>query len=173
MTTIDLPTAALVVLIGASGSGKSSFAARWFRPTEILSSDAFRAIVADDPADQRATADAFELLHIAARARLRRGRLTVVDATNVTTEARESLLALAAAAGRPAVAIVFDLPAQLCHAWNGSRPERTVGRRVVDRQLASLRRSLRDGSLQAEGWSASYTLRDPVALDGVVVSLRR
>ena len=70
-----------IVLIGASGSGKSTFAAKHFRPTEILSSDFFRGLVADDPNDQGATKDAFDALHFIARKRLAAGRLAVIDAT--------------------------------------------------------------------------------------------
>ena len=37
---LTIPDYCLVVLIGASGSGKSTFAARHFLPTEVVSSDA-------------------------------------------------------------------------------------------------------------------------------------
>src|SRR5438105_6044423 len=80
---LTIPDLSLVVLIGASGSGKSSFARRHFRPTEVISSDACRGLVADDENDQSASADAFAVLHFIAAKRLERGRLTVVDATNV------------------------------------------------------------------------------------------
>src|SRR3954471_5989980 len=75
---LDIPELSLVALIGASGSGKSPFARAHFRPTEVLSSDAFRAMVADDENDQAATADAFDSLYYVAGKRLRAGRLTVV-----------------------------------------------------------------------------------------------
>src|SRR5690606_8646171 len=94
---IEIPQLALVALVGVSGSGKSTFAARHFRPTQVLSSDTFRAMVADDENDQSATADAFDLLYQVAAARLRRGRLTVVDATNVQPHARAALLKVAKA----------------------------------------------------------------------------
>jgi predicted kinase len=121
-----LPKDALVVLIGPAGSGKSTFAARHFQPTAVLSSDAFRAIVSDDPDDQDATADAFRLLYAAVRARLRRGRLTVIDATNVVPSARAAALSVARRYGRPAVAIVFDRPLEVCLAWNAARTGRSV-----------------------------------------------
>src|SRR4051812_48145132 len=92
---IELPSPSLVVLIGASGSGKSSFAARHFMPTEVLSSDVCRALVADDANDQAATADAFAVLQYIGGKRLAAGRLTVVDATNVQRESRKPLVALA------------------------------------------------------------------------------
>lgn len=119
------------MLIGPAGSGKSTFAAKHFLPTQVLSSDAFRAMVSDDPTDQDATADAFRLLHAAARARLRRGRLTVVDATNVVPSARSALLSVARRYGRPAVAIVFDRPLEVCLAWNAARGERRVPESTV------------------------------------------
>lgn len=60
----------LVVLIGASGSGKSTFARRHFKPTEIISSDFCRGLVADDENDQSASGDAFDVLHYIAGKRL-------------------------------------------------------------------------------------------------------
>src|SRR6186997_9514 len=107
---ISLPADALVVLIGIAGSGKSAFAARHFAATQVLSSDAMRALVADSPSAQGATDDAFELLHRLLEMRLRRARLTVVDATNVEEWARAQLLDLARRHRRPAVGIVLDLP---------------------------------------------------------------
>jgi len=86
---IRIPELALVVLIGPSGSGKSTFARSHFKPTEIVSSDACRGLVADDENDQSATKDAFEVLHFIAGKRLQAGRLTVVDATSVQPEARK------------------------------------------------------------------------------------
>src|SRR6476660_7940685 len=106
---ITIPNLALVVLIGASGSGKSSFARRHFRATEVLSSDACRGLVADDENAQGATGDAFDVLHYIAGKRLAAGRLTVIDATNVQPEARRPLLALAREHDMLPVAIVLDL----------------------------------------------------------------
>ncbi len=170
MTELRIPADALVVLVGASGSGKSTFAARHFRPTEVLSSDEFRAIVADDPADQGATREAFALLHLAARARLERGHLTVVDATSVTARARAALVALAGKAGRPAVAIVLDLPVATCRDRNASRPGRFVDEAVVGRQAADLRRSLAAGGvLEDEGFAAVHRLDSPAAIDAARV----
>ena len=119
--TIRIPADAMVVLVGPSGSGKSTFAARHFALTEILSSDAMRAMVADDPNDQAATEAAFELLHTALGLRLARRRLTVVDATNVERWARAGLLAIARRHHRPAAAIAFALPVAICLDRNAMR----------------------------------------------------
>ena len=153
------PAGALVILVGASGCGKSTWAAQRFQPHEVLSSDAFRAMVAGDQADQSATADAFRLLHAAARARLRRGLLTVIDATNLTSAARGSLLRLARGAGRPAVAVVFDVPLERCLANNARRPDRQVPESVVRRhvgQLAGARAALAD-----EGFAIIHVVGAP------------
>src|SRR5882724_4204208 len=111
--TISIPNLSLVVLVGPSGSGKSTFARRHFLPTEVLSSDACRGLVGDDENDQSATADAFEVLHFVAAKRLARGRLVVVDATNVQPEARAPLVSLARKYHCLPVAIVFNLPENL------------------------------------------------------------
>lgn len=139
---IAIPEPALVVLVGASGAGKSTFARTHFAPTEIVSSDACRALVCDDEADQSATAAAFEVVHLLVERRLARGRLTVVDATNVQPEARAPLLAAARRHHVVPVAIVLDVPESLCAARNAVRPGRSLEAGVIHRQHARLRRSL-------------------------------
>jgi protein phosphatase len=156
---LTIPECALVVLIGPSGAGKSTFAQRQFRPTEVLSSDACRALVADSDTDQSATPEAFEVLHFIAAKRLAAGRLTVIDATNVQPEARRPLIALARDYHCLAVAIVFDLPAEICQAQNHRRLDRDFGPAVIHRQIQQLQRSLR--GLKREGFRYIYTLSSP------------
>jgi protein phosphatase len=163
VTTIRIPELSLVVLIGPSGSGKSTFAARHFKPTEVLSSDACRGLVGDDENDQTVTAEAFEVLHAIAGARLGLGRLTVVDATNVQPEARRPLVELARGHHVLPVAIVFDLPENVCIERNRSRPDRDFGAHVVRRQRSQLRRSL--GRLQREGFRRVVVLRGAAEVD--------
>jgi len=157
MATLTLPDPCLVVLVGAAGSGKSTFAARHFKPAEVLSSDAFRERVSGDPADQAATRPAFAALHRELALRLGHGALTVVDATNVASHARRELLRRATRAGIPTVAIVLDLPEAVILARNEAR-ERVVPADAVRRQLADLRRSLRPGCLDAEGFASIVRL---------------
>ena len=133
-----LPDPSLVVLVGPSGAGKSTFARRHFKPTEVLSSDACRALVSDDERNMEATDDAFAVLHLIARKRLAAGKLTVIDATNVQPESRESLIALAAEYRRPAVAVVLDLPEALCRERNLERRDRTVAPGIIRTQLQQL-----------------------------------
>jgi protein phosphatase len=140
---ISIPDLSLIVLIGASGSGKSSFARKHFLPTEIISSDYCRSILADDENDQSVSGEAFELLHYIVAKRLKAGRLTVVDATNVKPEDRKPLLQIAKDYHCFAVAIAFDLPAQLCHDRNQKRGNRNFGIHVVERHRQNLRKSLR------------------------------
>src|SRR5687768_12863136 len=134
-----LPALSLVVLVGASGSGKSTFARRHFLPTEVLSSDVFRGMVADDENDQSATGPAFEALHFVAGKRLEAGRVTVVDATSVRHEDRAPLVALAREHHVLPVAIVLDLPESVCQERNAARPDRDFGPHVVRRQRGDLR----------------------------------
>lgn len=121
---IKIPKLSLVVLIGPSGSGKSTFARKHFRSSEVLSSDFCRGLVSDDENDQAATKDAFEVLHYVAAKRLARGRLTVIDATNVQPEARSPLVHLAREYHCLPVAIVFDLHESVCHERNRRRADR-------------------------------------------------
>ena len=156
---IDLPDPSLVVLIGPSGSGKSSFARAHFAPTEVISSDFCRGLVADDENDQSATPDAFAVLQFIAGRRLAQPRFTVVDATNVQREARRPLLELARSHDLFAVAIVLDMPEAICHERNAARPDRDFGRHVVHGQRTQLRRSLK--GLQREGFRRVFVLRSP------------
>jgi protein phosphatase len=107
---IKAPELSLVVLIGVSGSGKSSFAKKHFKRTEILSSDECRALVSDDENSQSATNDAFDVLYYIAGKRLKSGLLTVIDATNVQKESRKGLIELGRTYHCLPVAIVLDLP---------------------------------------------------------------
>lgn len=154
MPSLELPDPALVLLVGVAGSGKSTLAARLFAPTQVLSTDAFRAMVADDPADQSAGRAAFELLHRVTALRLGRRRTTVVDATNTYADARADLLDLARAAGIPAVAVVLDVPPRVCAA---RRPEIPVT--VLRAQRARLREALR--AMPGEGFAAIHVVADP------------
>jgi predicted kinase len=171
---IEIDDPSLVVLIGAAGAGKSTFAARHFAADEILSSDRFRAIVSGDEANQTATKAAFALLHRTLATRLAEGRLTVVDATSVRRTARQALLRLADAAGVSTVAIVLDLPAATVLARNAARPARTVDMAVVRRQLAGVRTALDGPSppLHSEGFRQVVVLGDPAEVDRVAIRRR-
>jgi protein phosphatase len=156
VSPITIPELSLVVLVGISGSGKSTFARAHFRPTEVLSSDFCRALVSDDENDQGATADAFDVLNFIAGKRLAAGRLTVVDATSVQAAARQSLIALAKRHHVLAVAIVLDVPEGVCAARNTGRSDRPFGARVLRQQHDQLRRGLR--GLRREGFHRVHVL---------------
>jgi protein phosphatase len=161
----------LIVLIGAAGSGKSTFAARHFAADEILSSDAFRALIAGDATDMRATRPAFGRLHRELAHRLAAGRLTVVDATNIERGARRALVRRAMQASVPATAVVLDLPPSLVHARNAARSTRVVAEDVVQRHLDRLRLAMDRAAqpLDGEGFSQIVVLRDAADVDRVTV----
>lgn len=155
--SLPVPADALVLLIGIAASGKSTFAARHFLPTEVLSSDAMRAMITDDPHAQGATDDAFDLLHRLLAMRLRRGRRTVVDATNVEGWARAELLAVARRHRRPVVAIVLDVPLEVALERNLARPEPRPPTAALRRQHRWLQDTLRE--LPHEGLATIHHLR--------------
>ena len=167
MKTITIPKLSLVVLVGVTGSGKSSFAARHFRPTEVLSSDFFRGLVGDDENDQSVTAQAFEALNAVAAQRLALGRLTVMDATNLDADARRPLLALAREHHVLPVAIVLDIPEKVCLERMAARPDRNFGQDVVRRQRSAFSRSL--GRLEREGFRRVFVLRGVAEVDAAEV----
>ncbi|WP_437746217.1 polynucleotide kinase-phosphatase [Sorangium sp. So ce302] len=166
-----VPSLSLVVLIGASGSGKSTFARAHFKPTEILSSDYYRGVVSDDENDQAASGAAFEVLHFIAGKRLASGRLAVVDATNVQADARRPLVALAREHHVLPVAIVLDMPEKLCHARNAGRPDRQFGPHVVRGQSRELRRSLKE--LRREGFRYVHVLSSPEEVAAATIERQR
>ncbi|MFG2474544.1 polynucleotide kinase-phosphatase [Streptomyces fagopyri] len=162
----------LVVLIGASGSGKSTFARRHFKPTEVISSDFCRGLVADDENDQSASTDAFDVLHYIAGKRLAAGRRTVVDATNVQQESRRQLIDIARKHDVLPIAIVLDVPEEVCAGRNASRTDRAdMPRRVIQRHIRELRRSLR--SLEREGFRKVHVLRGEAEIEGAAVRTER
>src|SRR5688572_3196078 len=164
---LSIPDLSLVVLIGTSGSGKSTFARRHFKPTEVLSSDYFRGLVSDNENDQTVSTPAFEALHFVAAKRLQLGRLVVVDATNVQPEARKPLIELARRHHVIPVAIVIDVPERLAHERNQTRTDRDFGPHVIRQQHSQLRRSLR--SLQREGFRHVHVLRSVADVDAAEV----
>ncbi len=148
--TIKIPELCMVVLMGTSGSGKSTFARKHFKTTEIISSDFCRGLVSDDENDQTCTGDAFQLLHYVLRKRLELGKLCVVDATNVQPEARKPLVEIAREYHVLPVAVVLDMPESICQQRNTSRADREFGPHVIRRQKQQLRQSLR--GLEREGF---------------------
>ena len=171
MPIIAVPDPSLIVLIGAAGAGKTTFAARHFDRSEVLSSDAYRALISGDEADQTVTRAAFRRLHRDLSRRLEARRLTVIDATNVERAARRALLMRSRAAGLPAIAVVLDLPAPTILARNAGRIGRGVDDSVVHHHLARLRATLDGGGarLAAEGFDAVVVVRDPLELDAVSI----
>jgi protein phosphatase len=164
---VKIPELALVVLVGPSGSGKSTLARTLFKPTEVLSSDFCRGLVSDDENNQAATNDAFEVLHFIAAKRLRAGKLTVIDATNVQPEARKSLITLAREYHCLPVALVLDFPERLCRDRNTGRADRNFGDHVIRNQCSQLRKSLRN--LEREGFRHVSIFHSPEELVGLTI----
>lgn len=170
--TLPVTDLALVVLVGATGSGKSTFAHRQFKATEVISSDFCRGLVADDENDQSASRDAFDVLHYIAGKRLAAGRLTVVDATNVQAESRKQLVQLARQYDVLPIAIVLDLPEEVCAERNATRPDRAgMPRHVIARHRRELRRSLR--GLEREGFRKVHVLRSAAEVENAEVVLEK
>ena len=167
---IRIPKTALVLLVGASGSGKSSFAKKHFAQYETVSSDACRGIVSNDENNQAASNDAFELFYYIISMRLKKGLLTVADATNIQPDARKKLISIARSFHVLPVAIVFDMPQELCETRNQQRTDRNVPPHVIRRQLQDLKRSLK--SIKKEGFKKLYTFRSEEEVNNVPAIVR-
>ena len=167
MTELAVPATSLVVLVGVSGSGKSTFAREKFGQWETLSSDAFRGMVSNDENSQSATGDAFDALRYVAGTRLRNGLLTVIDATNVQPAARKSMVALAKEHDVLPVAIVLDVPERVAIERTEARDDRGFGAEVIRRQSTQLRRGL--AGLRREGFRTVHLLRDLAEIDAATI----
>lgn len=162
---IQIPELSLVVLAGASGSGKSSFARKWFRPAEIVSSDACRAVVSNDENSMDASADAFDLLYFIVAKRLKRGLLTVVDATNIRPEDRKRLIQLARDYYVMPVALVLNMPVQVCLERNRQRTDRNLPPNVILNHCSQLKRGA--GKLRLEGFKKVVEWKQPELVEAV------
>jgi len=152
---IEIPEFCVVALIGVSSSGKSTFSKVHFKPTEVLSSDSFRALVSDDENNQEVTQQAFEALNYVAHKRLELEKLTVIDATSVQKFARKQILRLAKDHECIAGAIVFDLPEDIIRERSRNRSDRNLSEDVLTRQWNQLRKTSAE-QLKQEGFSFVY-----------------
>jgi protein phosphatase len=164
---LGIPDFALVVLIGPTGSGKSSFATRHFLPSEIVSSDACRAAVSDDETDQAATSDAFDLLRHLAGLRLKRRKLTVIDATSVQPRDRAELVALARTWHALPVALVLNIDPDICNARNKGRENRDFGPQVAQRHSQMLRKGVK--GLAREGFRQVHVMDMPNEVESLEI----
>ena len=160
-----------MVLVGTTGSGKSTFAARHFAATQVLSSDYCRGLVSDDENDQSASADAFGLLHHiagdSAAARIAHGGRCDERAAEGAGGAR----AVARAHDVLPVAIVLDVPEEVCRERNAVRPDRAMGPHVISRQRREMRSNLRN--LEREGFRKVHILRGVAEIDEAVFEFEK
>ncbi len=163
---LKIPELSLILMMGASSSGKTSFAKKHFKSTEIISSDYCRALVSDDENNMESTADAFELLHFMVSKRLKRGLLTVVDATNVQHESRKSLIDLAKKYHVVPVIIGLNMREKDLKERHAMRTDRVFNERVISNQTADFRSSLKH--LRKEGFRYTYIL-NPSEIDAAVI----
>lgn len=164
---IEIPEFALVVMVGATSGGKSTFAKKYFKETEILSSDFFRGMVSDDENNQKVSKEAFDLLYYAANKRLDLMKTTVIDATNVQHDARKVAIQMARDQNVHSVAIVLNLPEKILQERNLNRPDRMLPSHVVHRQANDLRRSVK--RLKKEGFRFVYILNSQEEIDSVEI----
>jgi protein phosphatase len=164
---IEIPEFCVVALIGVSGSGKSTFAKKHFKFTEVLSSDYFRALISDNENNQFVSSQAFDALYYVADKRLGLGKLTVIDATNVQREARAKILELAKEQNCHVAAIVLDIPESVCKERNKQRSGRELRDHVIPKQGMQLRRSLKH--LKKEGFRFVSVLKSAEEADAAEI----
>lgn len=153
--TLQLPDPCLLVLCGPAASGKSTFARRCFAPTEVVSSDAVRGWLSDDPDNQEINEETFEVLHRIVELRLRLGRLTVVDATNLETEHRAELKRIGRRSRLPVILLTVHADLALMRERNAQRE-----RKVPDAVLIQHAQACEElpGAIAKERWDAVHSV---------------
>ncbi len=172
---LRLPNPCVVVLVGPSASGKSTWAEEWFPAGQIVSADRLRALVGEGEHDQRAGTDAFAVLDLVLERRLRRKLLTVVDTLGLDRERRRAYVALARRHGLPVVAVAFDVPDAECRARNRSRA-RPVPSKVLAGQLrrwAEVRDELAGDGFDAVHPPAPVAVVPPELVDAPAAAARQ
>jgi protein phosphatase len=167
---VYFPDPCLIVLVGPSGSGKTTFSTRCFLHTEVVSSDACRAMISDNPGSLECSTAAFEVLNLIVRKRLGLGRMTVVDATSVEPWMRRDLILLARDRALDAVAVVFAFEESIYQEQNANRPSRQVPPEVITDQMDQLRRGL--GSISTEGFRSVVQFSNPGAVNRAQIHRR-
>ena len=161
--TLAIPSSSLVVLVGASGAGKSVFAASHFQPSEVLHGDNDRYALEDGAVIQAA----FDSVRSHVEARMAQGELTVVDAANVNPEERAALIRMARAYDMLAVAIVLNLDERACREHNEARPDSEQNARLIHDQVMELHRSL--SGIERQGFASVFILNTPEEIAAVRV----
>jgi len=163
--TIKVPRRTLLVLCGIASCGKSTFAARRFIPTAIVSSDFCRMLVCDDVNNQQVNRDTFDLFHYIIHKRMFNGRFTVADSTALQPDARRRLQELARRHGYLACLLIFNVPATICLERDRKR-ERRVGDPVIIYHAGLLQKALLD--VPNEGWDQVHILGEADIMDAVI-----
>ncbi len=165
--TITIPETCIVALIGGTSSGKTSFAKKYFFPTEVLSSDFFRGMICDDENNQNISPDAFDLLYYTANKRLNLMKLTVIDATNIQKSARKQIIDLAREQNVHAAAIVLNMPEDVMQERNKKRSDRNLSEKTVHFHCRDVKRCIKD--LKREGFRFIYVINSPEQLENVEI----
>jgi predicted kinase len=166
MDQLRLPAPSLIVLVGPSASGKSTWAAKYFAPDEIVSSDTLRAVVGAGEDDQAASTIAFDLLDRIVTERMRRGRTTVIDTTGLDRKSRKGWIDMAREAGVPAHAIVFDTAPEVCERRNETA-HRPVPKTVLRKQISRFKEA--KAQLADDGFAGVH-VEQPTAVVAVAVA---
>ena len=165
LNPILLPENTLLTLCGIAGCGKSTFAARHFLPTQIVSSDDCRARICDDEANQLVTSHAFELWRFIIRKRLYLHRFTVADATNLEAGDRRWLTRTAEYYHFFSAIIIFNLPLEVCLKRNALR-HRIVPEDALQRQYDFLQQTIQ--TIQDEQFDNVFILNEKEQIETTI-----
>lgn len=153
---MKIPESSLVVLIGPSSSGKTTFSKKHFINTQVVSPDYCSYLISDKENDQLVSKQAYDLLYTIVDKRLGLKKLTIIDDINVLESDRYELLEIARKHNALTVAIVFNLPDYICLERNKTKIDRELDKDVIKYQINQVQFSLLN--LKKEGFNYVYVL---------------
>jgi cytidylate kinase len=135
----------LAVMIGISGSGKSTYAngLKTSLNAQLVETDAIRQELTGNAEDQSKNAEVFNIAKKRVNDYLSQGKNTIIDATSLTVRDRRDWIKIGKENNAEVRAYFIDTPIDTCKIQNKKR-RRKVPEEVIDRQASKLYPPVKD-----------------------------
>lgn len=157
--TITIPKPSLVILVGPSCSGKTTFSKKYFEDDEIISMDL------NNQGNKKAKENSIDILYNQISKKLEIGKIVVLDSSNLIESTRKVLLRFANEFHILPIAIVFNISEKECLKRNESKG--IVSDCLIKAQMTYLNKTLK--TIEKEGFSKVYILNDTKDIDRVKI----
>lgn len=163
----DIPNNALIILVGAPGSGKSTIASKLTDDSyALVSSDSIREELFNDVNNMANNKEVFEEYHRRIEERLCNSKFTIADATSLRANARRKLYDIALKYNTPIRVVVMNISLDETLKQNKNRD-----RQVPDEVIIKMFDTLNDEYLSIDDEIKEFT--DAKACDVVKTYVRR